>query len=120
MYADGWNPSSTGPNRYRRMTEELDRACQRIDRDPSTIRRMWSGGIAIARTREKAEELASVRISQDEDDYGFVGTPTQVVAQMRPFIDLGVDYFLFGCEGFPDLEPLELLISEVVPALHAG
>ena len=118
-YADWWNPSSSGPRKYRRMSEELDRACQEIGRGPASIRRMWSGGIAIARTREKAEELAAVRITQEEDDYGFVGTPAQVVEQMRPFIDLGVDYFLFGCEGFPDLEPLELLVNEVAPALNA-
>lgn len=118
-YADWWNPSSSGPNRYRRMSEELDRACRELGRDPSSIRRMWSGGIAIARTREKAEDLAAVRIGQEEDDYGFIGTPSQVVEQMRPFIDLGVDYFLFGCEGFPSLEPLELLVNEVAPALNA-
>lgn len=101
------------------MSEELNRACQEIGRNPASIRRMWGGGIAIARTREKAEELAAVRISLDEDDYGFFGTPAQVVEQMRPFIDLGVDYFLLGCEGFPDLEPLELLVNEVAPLLNA-
>lgn len=118
-YADWWNPSSSGLDKYRRMSEELDRACQEIGRDPASIRRMWSGGIAIARTREKAEKFAAVRISQDEDDYGFIGTPEQVVEQMRRYIDLGVDCFLLGCEGFPDLEPLELLVNEVLPVLNA-
>jgi hypothetical protein len=45
-----------------------------------------------------------------------VGTPQQIVAQMRPFVELGVDSFLLDCGGFPNLTTLELLIHEVLPA----
>jgi hypothetical protein len=38
---------------------------------------------------------------------------------MRPFIDLGVDYFMLGNPGFPDLTTPELLINEVIPALNS-
>ncbi len=31
---------------------------------------------------------------------GFVGTSAQIVEQMRPFIEPGVDYFMFDCVGF--------------------
>jgi alkanesulfonate monooxygenase SsuD/methylene tetrahydromethanopterin reductase-like flavin-dependent oxidoreductase (luciferase family) len=50
-----------------------------------------------------------------EDGFDFVGTPEQVIEQMRPFIDMGVDYFMLDCGGFPDLTMLELLVGEVVP-----
>jgi alkanesulfonate monooxygenase SsuD/methylene tetrahydromethanopterin reductase-like flavin-dependent oxidoreductase (luciferase family) len=121
-YADWWNASSSWLGQYRRMSGELDRACAEVGRDPATIRRTWGGGIAIARTQEKAEELGAVRINAkaEDRDFGFVGTPAQIIEQMRPFIDLGVDYFLFGCEGFPNLEPLELLVNEVFPALNSA
>jgi len=36
---------------------------------------------------------------------------------MQPFIDLGVDYFMLGSGGFPDLTTLQLLVYEVMPAL---
>jgi len=63
--------------------------------------------------------LAAVRFSADnEDDFGFVGTPPQIVEQMRAFIALGVDYFMVDCSGFPDLTTLELLVHEVLPALN--
>ncbi|MBM2849148.1 MAG: class flavin-dependent oxidoreductase, partial [Anaerolineales bacterium] len=52
------------------------------------------------------------------DDFGFIGTPKQLVEQMRPFIDLGVDYFMLDCSGFPKLTTLEMLIHEVLPALN--
>lgn len=121
-YADWWNASSSGLGRYRRMSAELERACAEVGRDPASIRRTWGGGIAIAGTQRQAEALAGVRFNAQAEnrDFGFVGTPAQVVEQMRPFIDLGVETFMLGCEGFPSLEPLELLVNEVEPALNPG
>jgi alkanesulfonate monooxygenase SsuD/methylene tetrahydromethanopterin reductase-like flavin-dependent oxidoreductase (luciferase family) len=48
-----------------------------------------------------------------------VGTPEQVIAQMRAFVDLGVDYFMFSNGGFPHLTTLEMLINEVLPAFES-
>ena len=121
-FADWWNASSSWLRRYKHMSGVLERACAEVGRDPASVRRTWSGGIAIARTQQQAEALAGTRINAqvENGDFGFVGTPAQVIEQMRPFIDLGVDYFMLGCEGFPSLEPLELLANEVAPALNNG
>ena len=118
-YADWWNVSSTGVGGYRRMAKAFERACADVGRNPSTIRRSWVGGCACAPTQAEAEALAGDRVSSsDDDDFGFVGTPKQVVAQMRPFIDLGVNYFMLDCSGFPKLTTLEMLINEVLPSLN--
>ena len=119
-YADWWNVSSSGIERYRRMAEEFERACAEVGRDPSMVRRTWIGGCACAPTQAEAEVFAGDLYSADgeDDDFGFVGTPEQLVEQMRPFIDLGVDYFMFDCGGFPKLTTLEMLIHEVLPALN--
>jgi alkanesulfonate monooxygenase SsuD/methylene tetrahydromethanopterin reductase-like flavin-dependent oxidoreductase (luciferase family) len=118
-YADWWNVSSTGIAGYRRMAEECERACAEVGRDPATLRRTWGGGCICAPTQAEAEALCGDCYSADDDDFNFVGTPQQLVAQMRPFIDLGVDYFIVDCGGFPNLTTLELLIGEVLPALNA-
>jgi alkanesulfonate monooxygenase SsuD/methylene tetrahydromethanopterin reductase-like flavin-dependent oxidoreductase (luciferase family) len=119
-YADWWNASSSGVARYRRMTGQLERACTAEDRDPATVRRTWSGGCACAPTQEEAERVARDRFcaTSEEDDFGFVGTPVQVLAQLHRFIALGVDYFILDCSGFPNLTTLELLVNEVIPALR--
>jgi alkanesulfonate monooxygenase SsuD/methylene tetrahydromethanopterin reductase-like flavin-dependent oxidoreductase (luciferase family) len=93
-----------------------------VGRDPRAVRRSWSGGCACAPTRAEAEQLAGDEYNADnpEDDFGFVGTPDQLVAQMRQFVDLGIDTFLLDCGGFPRLTTLELLIGEVLPAMRAG
>jgi alkanesulfonate monooxygenase SsuD/methylene tetrahydromethanopterin reductase-like flavin-dependent oxidoreductase (luciferase family) len=117
-YADWWNVSSTGIKGYRQLVDDFEQACAEVGRDPATIRRTWGGGCACAPSQAEAERLAAGRVSAtDDDDFGFVGTPAQVVAQMRPFIDLGVDYFMLDCSGFPKLTTLEMLINEVLPAL---
>ena len=118
-YADEWNVSSTGIGKYRRLVEEFERACADVGRDPATVRRSWGGGCVCMPTQAEAERIAGERYNTDpEEDFDFVGTPRQVIEQMRPFIDLGVSSFLLDCGGFPNLTTLELLINEVLPALN--
>jgi alkanesulfonate monooxygenase SsuD/methylene tetrahydromethanopterin reductase-like flavin-dependent oxidoreductase (luciferase family) len=88
-----------------------------VGRDPASVRRTWVGGCACAPTQAEAEALAGDRFSPDSDnDFGFVGTPQQVVEQMRPFVELEVDTFMFDCTGFPELTTFEMLVREVLPA----
>ncbi len=114
-HADWWNVSWTGIADYRKQVEECERACAGVGRDPATLRRTWFGGCACAPTEARAAQLSSGRITPDR---AFVGTPSQIIDQMQPFIDLGVDYFMLICGGFPDLTTLEMLINEVLPELN--
>jgi len=117
-YADWWNVSSTSLARYRPMVDTFEHYCAEVGRDPSAIRRTWIGGCACAPTQEEAAALTEGRWSADDDeDFGFVGTPNQLLEQMRPFVDLGVDYFMFDCAGFPRPTTLQMLVSEVLPKL---
>jgi alkanesulfonate monooxygenase SsuD/methylene tetrahydromethanopterin reductase-like flavin-dependent oxidoreductase (luciferase family) len=121
-HADWWNVSSTSPLRYTGLVDDFARACDRVGRDPATVRRSWGGGCACAATRTEAEALARERFDvdeEDEDDFNIVGTPDDVVDQMRAFVALGVDHFIVDWGGFPDLTGLELLVHEVLPALNA-
>lgn len=121
QYADWWNVSSTSLTAYQRILLDFKRACRDVGRDPAEMRLSWAGGCACAPTREAAEAIAGDRYSAQNtgDDFDFVGTPKQIIEQMRPFIDMGIDYFMFDCGGFPDLTTLELLVSEVLPAVNA-
>jgi hypothetical protein len=42
-----------------------------------------------------------------------------VIEQLRALVDLGIDYFMLACGGFPNLTTLELLVHEVLPVLNA-
>jgi alkanesulfonate monooxygenase SsuD/methylene tetrahydromethanopterin reductase-like flavin-dependent oxidoreductase (luciferase family) len=114
-YADWWNVSGVGIDNYRLFVQECERACEEVGRDPKTLRRTWFGGCVCAATEEAVEALNVEHLSPER---AFIGTPAQVIEQMRAFIDLGVDYFMFGCGGFPRLTTLEMLINEVLPAFE--
>jgi alkanesulfonate monooxygenase SsuD/methylene tetrahydromethanopterin reductase-like flavin-dependent oxidoreductase (luciferase family) len=119
-YADEWNVSSTGVVKYRRLVAKFEKACRNVGRDPNSVRRSWCGGCACASTQEEAELLAGDRLNakNQEEDFDFVGTPAQIVEQMRAFIHMGVTRFIVDCSGFPNLSTLRLLVHEVLPALE--
>jgi alkanesulfonate monooxygenase SsuD/methylene tetrahydromethanopterin reductase-like flavin-dependent oxidoreductase (luciferase family) len=117
-YADEWNVSSTGIGKYARLLAEFERACAEVGRDPASVRRSWGGGCICRPTQAEARRLAGTRYDSDpQGDFDLVGTPAQLIEQMRPFIALGVSSFMVDCGGFPDLTTLELIINEVMPAL---
>ena len=91
----GW----TGIHDYRQQVKECERACAEVQRDPATLRRTWFGGCVCAPTEAEVQRLNPVGITSEN---AFVGTPAQVVEQMRPFVELGVNYFMLSCGGFPD------------------
>jgi alkanesulfonate monooxygenase SsuD/methylene tetrahydromethanopterin reductase-like flavin-dependent oxidoreductase (luciferase family) len=118
-YADDWNVSSTASDEYRRLAASFDQACVAVGRDPATVRRSWSGGCACAPTEAEARAFAGDRYGpESEEDFGFVGTPAQVAAQMRPFIEAGMSYFMLDCGGWPRTTTLERLVEEVLPAVN--
>ena len=114
-HADWWNVSWTPIEEYLPQVEECERACEEVGRDPATLRRTWFGGCACAPTEKGVEEISGGRLQPGN---AFVGTPQQLLDQMAPFVELGVDYFMLGCGGFPALTTVETLVSEVLPALN--
>ena len=116
-HADWWNVSSSGIADYRQIVEECERACAEVGRDPATLRRTWGGGCACAPTEQEVAKIMAARpLLQPGED--FIGTPEQLLEQMQPFIELGVDYFMLDCQGFPDLTTATMLVTEVLPALN--
>lgn len=123
-HADWWNVSSTDIEGYRQYLYAFQQACAVEGRDPASVQLVWSGGCVCAASEAQVAALAAERgeLMGDACAYrvgeSFVGTPAQIVAQMQPFIELGVDYFLLDCGGFPQLTTAELLVNEVLPALN--
>jgi alkanesulfonate monooxygenase SsuD/methylene tetrahydromethanopterin reductase-like flavin-dependent oxidoreductase (luciferase family) len=115
-HADWWIGSSTTVETYRGYVDDFERACDETGRDPATVRRVWSGGCVCAPTEETVVRLVNGLPHEPGED--FLGTPDQVIEQMQAFVDLGVDYFLLDCGGFPDLTTAEMIIDEVMPVLN--
>jgi alkanesulfonate monooxygenase SsuD/methylene tetrahydromethanopterin reductase-like flavin-dependent oxidoreductase (luciferase family) len=116
LHADWWNVSWTSIEDYRGMVDECERACDRLGRDHKSLRRTWFGGCLCAPNEAALKDLAGDRKFPEG---GIKGTTQQVIDKLGEFMELGVDYFMFGTPGIPNLLTLETLVGEVIPAIDA-
>src|SRR6516164_8899938 len=130
-YADEWDaPGITSPGAYRARSERLDSYCRAINRDPGDIRRCVStayligrDAAAVQRRGAMMQQLIPSLASLDpmavpevlRRDGWMVGTPEQIVGQLRALADEGVDRVIFQHNDPADFEALELMANEVMP-----
>ena len=124
-HAQRWNLYAPTLDQFGHKSEVLGRHCAAIGRDPGSIQRTVHMPISIAPDRARADALAAARLSTIRDPraaaaMGFVvsGTPDDVAAQMRAYLDAGADGFVFAYEPPHDDAELRLLAEEVLPALR--
>ena len=112
QYADLWNTGGDIAYYVERL-DILKQHCNELERDISTLRLTWGGGVAIGKTEEEAQRRA------EENGFGgpFVGTPDQIAASMAEFIALGVDYFLVNIFGLPDPDIAGLVTEDLMPKI---
>src|SRR5205807_2693575 len=103
-----WNMVPTDPDSFRAKSAVLDQRCREVGRDPGEIRRSMMRGYLVGRDRaellERFRRLGEVipRLQGVEPEQAlaglaqrfFVGTPHELVAQMRPYAEAGVELFM--------------------------
>lgn len=133
-YADYTNFGQTVDN-FRHKSAVLERHCDTIGRDFSTITRSTNFNVVIAETEAGVEaKLTSLRERFDSvppvdgtrtvaNWYGggeaAVGTPDMVIDHLRGFEEAGMNYVIaYLPDAAYDPESLALFASEVVPAFR--
>lgn len=105
-FADWWNIPDKPVDAYADRLAVLRKHCERIGRDFGSIRKTWCGRIAVAPTEAEAEALSGGQWTRAN---AIVGTPEQVIRQIRAFQALGVDYFMAVFPGQTNAISLSLL-----------
>jgi alkanesulfonate monooxygenase SsuD/methylene tetrahydromethanopterin reductase-like flavin-dependent oxidoreductase (luciferase family) len=118
-HADWWNAPWMGPDGFQMAVERLTQACIDVERDPASVRKTWLGLCSCAATEEAAHDALAGSWFEGFSSRGLVGTPSQIVEQLRPFIDAGMDYWIVGFPRWPDLPMLEMFVNEVIPQIQA-
>ena len=120
-YGDWWNADWLGPDAYRTLADRLDTACRAEGRDPATLRKTLLTVISCAPSERVARAaLADSPIpARHPLDNALVGTPDQILTQLRPYLEAGADYFMIVPPRFPDETTLTLLRDEVLPVLRS-
>jgi alkanesulfonate monooxygenase SsuD/methylene tetrahydromethanopterin reductase-like flavin-dependent oxidoreductase (luciferase family) len=131
-YADEWNITTASVELYQARSQRLIDLCRTVGRDPSCIRRSIAVGLLIGRDHGELRErsrrmqelvppLAGLDVSgvpSAARAAGWVaGTPDEIVAALRQFADARVDLAILGLYDRADVAALELVASEVMPAL---
>jgi alkanesulfonate monooxygenase SsuD/methylene tetrahydromethanopterin reductase-like flavin-dependent oxidoreductase (luciferase family) len=121
-YADGWNCPTYALADFAAKRRALATECERIGRDPDTLRISIEAVLALARDEkalEGARPLAEKRFGGPGwglREGGFIGTPATVAARIRELASAGVDHFVFFFWDRLSAESLELFTREVIPA----
>jgi alkanesulfonate monooxygenase len=118
-FADELNTSFGDVATFTAQGEGAKAACERIGRDPATLRRSMALTICCGRDEKEATRRAE-RIGQPLDQlrtYQAAGTPQQVIDRLGAFRDAGASAAYLQFLDLADLDHLELLAKEVMPAL---
>lgn len=116
-YASEFNVMFMPPEMFPEVIGRVRVACEKIDRDPATL------GASIANTvvcgadaAEVARRAAAIGRTPEQLAGAIAGTPAQVVEKLGAYRDAGADTVYLQVLDLHDLEHLDLLAQEVVPA----
>jgi alkanesulfonate monooxygenase SsuD/methylene tetrahydromethanopterin reductase-like flavin-dependent oxidoreductase (luciferase family) len=132
-FADEYNTLLAGPDECGRRRRRLDEACERVGRDPATMRFSLMTGCLLGadanELRERARRLLARRGEDAGDpaalvaryrERGVAGTPDEVVERLRELEEAGrVERVMLQHLQHDDLEMVALIGREVAPKLAA-
>jgi F420-dependent oxidoreductase-like protein len=131
-YADIWNAQLVTPEELRRRSATLDALLLANGRQPGDVRRTLTTPIFCGRTPAELEDrLRGVRRLGEFADLPLdallanvrewftpiIGTPDEVVAQLRAYEAAGIDEVAAQWFDADDIEGLEVLATDVLPRL---
>ena len=142
-HADGWNSTPASLNRMRERLDAVRAACVRAGKNFADLELSLEIQVLVAPTDAEVKAIArdiaklppskrgSVRqdimsaltskadrpLSATIDDW-LVGTPDDVIQQIRAYADLGVSHFMLWFLDFPSLNGMRLFSERVMPALR--
>ena len=127
-WADEYNVNMVTPDECARRRARVAEAWEREGRDPSTLRFSLMTGVVIGRDRDELLRRTATVIKRsnergepagwlDGNSDWVAGTVEQVVSRLRELQDAGVDRVMLQHLVQEDVETIELLGREVVPAV---
>jgi len=118
-FADECNVPFTSTDDCRSVFSGLDAACERIGRDPSSIRR--SAAVVVCAGRDEAEiSRRAAAIGRDVDELrtnGATGTADEVADRLLAYGATGATTIYLQILDLSDLDHLRYIAEEVVPLM---
>lgn len=130
-YADIWNGVFLTPAEYRALNAQLDTFLQQAGRQPRDVRRTMMTGMFFSKDRANLEhrvselqkqrsELANLSLEQALQalqERMLIGTPDQLVEQVKAYAAAGAEELMLQWFEFDDIEGLRDFAASVLPQL---
>lgn len=116
-YADEFNVPFPPVSAYRNGCDHVRTACERIGRDPATMRFTFASTTCVGRDDAEFARRAEA-IGQKPEDLranGAGGTPSEVVDRLRTFAEQGAVTAYLQILDLDDHDHLRLIASEIAP-----
>lgn len=119
-YAAEFNMPFVSIDTYVAQRARVERACESIGRDPASL--TWSVALIVCVGADDAEvSRRAAAIGREPDELrenGVVGTPDEAAATIDRWVDrTGIDRVYLQVLDLADVEHLDLVATEVAPAL---
>ncbi|MBI4280345.1 MAG: TIGR03560 family F420-dependent LLM class oxidoreductase [Armatimonadetes bacterium] len=115
-FAREWNAVFAPPEKFAELSACLDALAQKHGRNPGEIRRSLMTGLVFGRDDQQVQQrLAGRDVAQLRQRGVMVGTPSQVVDQVGPLAEAGVQRVMLQWLELDDLDGLELLAQTLLP-----
>jgi len=129
MFADEFNTSGGAPELVAARFERARTGVADAGRDPTSLTTSWMTWIFVGRT--EAEYVDRLRRAHALDPSAgpfeayrgdveadcIVGTPARAIARLHEYANAGVQRIFLNHELYDDLDMLELVATEILPAL---
>jgi probable F420-dependent oxidoreductase len=128
-FADEYNAPFETPESFAAVRAKVIAACERVGRDPSTMRFSTMTGCIIGSTRDEALERARELYDRRPREQGFddwvdafaerslIGSVDEIAARLRDYEQAGCERVMLQHLLHADLEPVRLIGRELAPAV---
>jgi F420-dependent oxidoreductase-like protein len=118
-FADEWNAVTTPPARFGELNQQLDSMLAEVGRRPDEVKRTMMLRVIVGRDKsELARKTEGIDVEGFKGRGALVGTPEEIVTGLKAFADAGASRVMAQWIDMDDIDGLELLGSEVLPALR--
>ncbi len=112
-YADWWNMPDANVQQYAERVSALKAACEKVGRDPATLRLTWWGRMVVGQNEAEARQRGGERYTREN---ALFGTPQEIVEQIQQFKEVGVTYFMTTIPDLPEV--VDTVAEEILSKLR--
>jgi alkanesulfonate monooxygenase SsuD/methylene tetrahydromethanopterin reductase-like flavin-dependent oxidoreductase (luciferase family) len=125
-HADVWNCPTYSLAEFQQKVAVLRRECDRIQRDPATLRISEEAVLVLAESQATLPSLVdSAKRRYGTANWGleaggYLGTPEQIAEHILKKVNSGISHFAFFFHDRGSPELLELFATRVMPLVRRG